>query len=618
MLRRLVGLARYRCWAINAPDLLNSSIHRHLHLQPHLHRHGLCVAALIAPACHLGVSSRIRLASSSTRKPPSQSLSFVETLQGVESDGVDDEPQVNGDDDDDDDDDTVGFEEHEQPALLKSPSILTTKAPRSTKCKSKSKPESSIATPSPSPSPSSTTTATLMAKSTPAMRQYFRMKEQVPGFLLLFRMGDFYEMFYDDAIKAAAILDITLTSRNAKARAKQGETAIPMCGIPHHALDNYLERLIRRGVMVAVCDQVVDAKHSNNNNNNSSSSNNIMRKNGKTSSSEGVMAREIVRLVTPGTLTDDRFLHPRRNNFLAALSPTPSTATGNSTLTQYLYGLAYVDVSTGAFQCSLLSAAELTNELYRLNPSEIVIPDSISKQLQQPALQQQQQQQQESKHLEQLQLLQQALQGYFVVSHDDASFSSQHARSLFVRVQQESNNDSTTSSNNPNDSNTDNTTNIDVFLSSLDAAEIAACGGVLGYVESSQKGRMPSIALPRKTLSTSTMSIDRATRNALELSHTIQGTVSMSHCNKHIANSTCCNVAQCISEGDKKHSVLWVIDKTVTGPGARLLASNLHAPLLSPTQINQRLDVVEYFVKRPLVLETLRSVCIDRSIDRLM
>ena len=127
--------------------------------------------------------------------------------------------------------------------------------------------------------------------STPLMRQYHAIKQQVPGALLLFRLGDFYELFYDDAVTAARELEITLTSRNTE----KGQ-AIPMCGVPYHAAEGYLARLIQRGYRVAICDQVEDPRFA-----------------------KKLVRREVTRVVTPGTATEPGLLRPHENNYLAAV-----------------------------------------------------------------------------------------------------------------------------------------------------------------------------------------------------------------------------------------------------------------------------------------------------------
>src|ERR1700730_9975396 len=146
---------------------------------------------------------------------------------------------------------------------------------------------------------------------TPLMRQYNSVKEQVSGALLLFRLGDFYELFFEDAVTAARELEITLTARN-----KEKGAAIPMCGVPFHAAEGYISRLIQKGYRVAICDQVEDPKSAN-----------------------GLVTREIMRVVTPVTAMDAPLVLSRENNFLAAVC-------GNATRS----AVAHVDVSTGEFK----------------------------------------------------------------------------------------------------------------------------------------------------------------------------------------------------------------------------------------------------------------------------
>src|SRR5919106_2493618 len=155
---------------------------------------------------------------------------------------------------------------------------------------------------------------------TPAMRQYLDAKQQYRDAILFFRMGDFYEMFYEDALVAARALDLTLTSRS-----KDGQgTSIPMCGVPHHALDTYLSRLVKKGFRVAICDQVEDPKKA-----------------------KGIVKREIVRVVSPGTLTDANYLDAREPAFLMALVPSDGGQSGAGL--QACVGAALLDLSTGEF-----------------------------------------------------------------------------------------------------------------------------------------------------------------------------------------------------------------------------------------------------------------------------
>ena len=166
------------------------------------------------------------------------------------------------------------------------------------------------------------------------MRQYLEAKQACPDALLLFRMGDFYEMFFDDAKRAAATVNLALTSRD------KGVDAVPMAGFPYHQLESYLGKLISAGLRVAVCDQVEDPKLA-----------------------KGLVRREVTRIVTPGTVTDEALLDPRESNFLAAIAPGEPL------------GLAWVDLSTGRFAATALPAAHLADQLARIAPSECLVSE---------------------------------------------------------------------------------------------------------------------------------------------------------------------------------------------------------------------------------------------------
>ena len=177
----------------------------------------------------------------------------------------------------------------------------------------------------------------LLQDHTPMMQQYLRIKAQHPNVLLFYRMGDFYEMFYDDARRAAQLLDIALTQRGASAGAP-----IPMAGVPAVTLDAYLARLVRKGESVAICEQ-----------------------RGEPGKTKGPMEREVVRIVTPGTVTDDALLDERRDNVLASVCGADGRI-----------GLAWLDLSAGRFSVMELDdAAALETELERLRPAELLAPD---------------------------------------------------------------------------------------------------------------------------------------------------------------------------------------------------------------------------------------------------
>lgn len=175
-----------------------------------------------------------------------------------------------------------------------------------------------------------------MAKLSPMMERYKEVKAEHPGTLLFFRMGDFYELFYDDAEVASRVLGLTLTSRD-----KNSDNPIAMAGFPHHQLDNYLQKLIQTGFRVAICDQVEDPKKA-----------------------KGLVRREVTRVVTPGTITEDELLDPRTSNFIACVAPSGT-----------VLGLAWLELSTGRFLISEIPPALLQDELARIRPAECLVPE---------------------------------------------------------------------------------------------------------------------------------------------------------------------------------------------------------------------------------------------------
>ncbi|MGE5146536.1 MAG: DNA mismatch repair protein MutS, partial [Candidatus Eiseniibacteriota bacterium] len=175
------------------------------------------------------------------------------------------------------------------------------------------------------------------------MAQYLEVKSAHPGCLLFYRMGDFYEMFFDDAVAAAKALDITLTKRG-----RHNGDDIPMCGVPVHAADAYLSRLIRQGFRVAVCEQVEDPAEA------------------KKRGGKSPVRRDVVRVVTPGTLTEDSLLDARRHNYLAALAEAEGRL-----------ALAWLDMSTGDFRVQPVEPARLGAALARLQPGELLLSDRL-------------------------------------------------------------------------------------------------------------------------------------------------------------------------------------------------------------------------------------------------
>ncbi len=284
------------------------------------------------------------------------------------------------------------------------------------------------------------------AATTPMMAQYLEIKEQHRDALLFYRMGDFYEMFFDDAVAAAEALDIALTKRG-----KHLGQDIPMCGVPVHSAEGYLLALIRKGFRVAVCEQMENPAEA------------------KKRGSKSVVRREVVRLVTPGTLTEDSLLEARRHNYLAAWAQVRDEA-----------ALAWVDISTGAFHVSPCPLARLAPELARLRPSEVLVATRDEANLAELVTD----------------------SGAALTPLSAASFDSTAAEKRLLGL---------------------------FGIASLDAfgrfsrAEVAAMGALVDYLEITQKGKLPLLGRPRREDLGEILQIDAATRRNLELTQALSG-----------------------------------------------------------------------------------------------
>src|SRR3954447_22605469 len=202
-----------------------------------------------------------------------------------------------------------------------------------------------ILTPAP---PEATPGADANSRVTPMMEQYLEIKAAHPGLLLFYRMGDFYELFFEDAEIASRTLGIVLTKRG-----KHQGVDIPMCGVPVERSEDYLHRLIAAGHRVAVCEQTEDPAAA------------------RARGNKSVVRRGVVRLVTPGTLTEDTLLDARANNYLLALARARSSAGADR------FGLAWIDISTAEFMVTECSAGELAATLSRINPNEVIVTDAL-------------------------------------------------------------------------------------------------------------------------------------------------------------------------------------------------------------------------------------------------
>ncbi len=283
---------------------------------------------------------------------------------------------------------------------------------------------------------------------TPMMSQYLEIKGQYPDCLLFYRMGDFYELFFADAVKASEALDITLTRRGKH----QGDD-IPMCGVPVHAADGYLARLIRKGFRVAVCEQVEDPAEA--------------RKRG----SKSVVKRDVVRLVTAGTLTEEALLDARSHNYLAALGRAEGAL-----------ALAWLDMSTGDFCTGPTTADDLEADLARLQPGELLVPETLGAVAE----------------------VREALDDWHtaLTPLSSARFNSQRGEAVLKRQ---------------------------FAVASLDGfgafsrAELAAAGALVAYLDDTQKGELPRLRPPHRVEAHATMAIDAATRRSLDLTRNQQG-----------------------------------------------------------------------------------------------
>jgi len=356
---------------------------------------------------------------------------------------------------------------------------------------------------------------------TPMMRQFLAIKASHPDCLLFYRMGDFYELFFDDAIKASSALDIALTKRG-----KHEGVDIPMCGVPVHASGSYLARLIRRGYRVAICEQIEDPAQA------------------KKRGSKAVVARDVVRIVTPGTLTEDELLASDQNNFLAALS-----------LVRGVFGLAWLDISTGVFHVQADEEINVLSALARVEPGELIVSQT---------------------------LLDQKSEQDFLLEFKDvitplpnAQFDSEAGR---LRLQAAYKVES-----------------LEVF-GEFSRAEISAAGALLEYTNITQKGRLPRLNPLMRFSNRTIMEIDSATRRNLEITRTLSG--------------------------ERKGSLLSIIDYTLTGAGGRLLSEWVSAPLADLSKIIDRHDAVGWLMISSGCRESLASSlrgCPDiaRSLSRL-
>ena len=357
-----------------------------------------------------------------------------------------------------------------------------------------------------------------MAELTPMMRQYMEMKERNPGCLLFFRLGDFYEMFAEDAKLASKELDLTLTTRD---RGKDKEDQTPMCGVPFHSAESYIARLVAKGYKVAICEQMEDP-----------------------ALAKGLVKRDIIRVVTPGTVTESSMLDERKNNYFAC-------AYGEAGA----FGLCFCDISTGAFHAMVAENADrAVDELGCYQPSELLLGGRAADD----------------------EILCEALRTRIpccVENGEPALFDYDQAAALLLQQFGQ-----------------------DVEELGLGEARpvVQAAGALLLTLKKNQKTELPHVRTLEFSQSSRFLELDLTARRNLELTETMRA-------------------------GEKRGSLLWVLDKTKTAMGGRLLRSWLEKPLMSPAQIKKRQDAVAELVDHTVAREELIHLLKDvTDLERVM
>ena len=339
-----------------------------------------------------------------------------------------------------------------------------------------------------------------MAGLTPMMQQYMEVKSKYKDCILFYRLGDFYEMFFDDALTASRELELTLTGRDCGLSERA-----PMCGVPYHAVETYLDRLIEKGYKVAICEQMEDP-----------------------ALAKGLVQRDVIRVVTPGTVIESGMLDERSNNFLLSVCFSGEKA-----------GLAFADVSTGEFFVHQVEDAgrTLADEVTRISPVEIIASDLVR------------------------------LREY--VNRDDLSMSERPGTTFQYQ-------------------NASETLCKHFHLQDLSPLGLTddyrlaaqAAGALMRYLDETQKNALEHITELRIYQGGDTMLLDRNTRRNLELTESLRSRT-------------------------KKGSLLWLMDKTSTAMGGRLLRSWIEQPLVNREEILRRLDAVEEFTSQHVLTMTL-------------
>ncbi len=343
----------------------------------------------------------------------------------------------------------------------------------------------------------------------PMMQQYHQAKDAAGDALLLFRMGDFYELFYDDAKTAARVLGLSLTSRD------KGENPVPMAGFPHHQLDQYLAKIIAAGHRAAICEQMEDPKQTK-------------------AENKKVVKRDITRVVSRGTVTDNALLDPSQSNYLASLALDPDGPQ---------VGLAWVEVSTGAFIAAPIAASDVADQLARIAPTELVVSDETVAELP-PAW----------------------IEGRVLTTRPSWAFAQQQGMEALARHF--------------------GTQTLEGFGFDVeqptDRLALAAAGAIVEYLVETQKTDLSHIASIAPLREGQSLEIDAATWRSLEITQTLR-------------------------DGRREGTLLAVLDRTTTPMGARRLGEWLAHPLVDSDAIDARLEAVAELVDQPSLTTAVRD-----------
>ena len=358
-------------------------------------------------------------------------------------------------------------------------------------------------------------------KLSPMMAQYFEIKKQYPGVILFFRLGDFYEMFFDDAKIASRVLDLVLTGKDCG----QGERA-PMCGVPFHSSDSYIAKLVSYGYKVAICEQVEDP-----------------------ATAKGLVKRDVVRVITPGTVIENNILDDGVNNYLCSVCTLQNET-----------GICFVDISTGEFHITAVGKEDeqekIINQLSTYSPKEILV-NSLANELDDVV----------ACAKSRLDVTPEVL--------EDISFDFDSSTELILQTM--------------------NREQIDSLGIGKSKAAVCALGSVILYLRTNRK--TDELEAPSEIEfyeETEFMSLDISARRNLELTRSMM-------------------------TGDKRHSLLWVIDNTKTAMGKRMLRSWLERPLVNVSQISRRQNAVAELVDNSMLRDEIKELLTGvNDIERLL